>query len=79
MSSPLSIGSTVKLLSGISRTDLRLEPKIEGHFGVIGHSMPILGLGVYQNRGDTVVSACLAAFKAGYRCVVQRLSGSVDY
>ena len=35
--------------------------------------MPILGLGVYQNRGDTVVSACLAAFEAGYRCVVQGL------
>ena len=36
--------------------------------------MPILGLGLYQNRGETVVSACLAAFEAGYRCVVQGLS-----
>jgi len=34
-----------------------------------GHSMPLLGLGVYQNRGETVVSACLAAFEAGYRHV----------
>jgi diketogulonate reductase-like aldo/keto reductase len=40
--------------------------------------MPLLGLGVYRNRGETVVSACLAAFEAGYRCVVRRLSQWTD-
>jgi hypothetical protein len=32
--------------------------------------MPLLGLGVYQNGGETVVSTCLAAFEAGYWCVL---------
>jgi diketogulonate reductase-like aldo/keto reductase len=32
-----------------------------------GYEMPLLGLGVFQNTGDTVVSACLAAFEVGYR------------
>lgn len=31
-----------------------------------GHSIPLLGLGVYQNRTECY-SACLAALKAGYR------------
>lgn len=34
-----------------------------------GFEMPLLGLGVYLNTGDTVVPACLAAFEAGYRHV----------
>jgi hypothetical protein len=29
--------------------------------------MPLLGLGVYRNTGASVISACLAAFEAGYR------------
>jgi aryl-alcohol dehydrogenase-like predicted oxidoreductase len=32
-----------------------------------GYTMPILGLGVFQNPGASVVSACLAATEAGYR------------
>ncbi|PVF95086.1 Aldo/keto reductase [Serendipita vermifera] len=32
-----------------------------------GYSMPLLGLGVYQNTGPTAISACAAAFSAGYR------------
>jgi diketogulonate reductase-like aldo/keto reductase len=31
--------------------------------------MPVLGFGVYQNTGASVVPACLAAFEAGYRHV----------
>lgn len=30
-------------------------------------NMPLLGLGVFQNRGSSVVPACMAAFEAGYR------------
>lgn len=29
--------------------------------------MPLLGLGVFQNTGSSVISASLAAFSAGYR------------
>jgi hypothetical protein len=32
-----------------------------------GHEMPLLGLGVFQNTGSSVVPACLAGFEAGYR------------
>jgi Aldo/keto reductase family len=32
-----------------------------------GYSMPLLGLGVFQNPGASVVPACLAATEAGYR------------
>lgn len=32
-----------------------------------GHPMPIVGFGVYQNRGEGCYSACLEALKAGYR------------
>lgn len=32
-----------------------------------GFSMPLLGLGVYQNTGQSVIDACVAAFAAGYR------------
>lgn len=32
-----------------------------------GHAMPLLGLGVFQNTGASVVQACLAGFEAGYR------------
>lgn len=31
--------------------------------------MPRLGLGVYQNRGDSCVAACTAALEFGYACV----------
>lgn len=31
-----------------------------------GHSLPLLGLGIYQNSTDCY-SACIAALKAGYR------------
>jgi hypothetical protein len=34
-----------------------------------GFSVPQLGLGVYQNKGESAVTACLAAFEAGYRHV----------
>ena len=34
---------------------------------VSGVKIPSLGLGVYKNTGDTVVSACLAALESGYR------------
>lgn len=32
-----------------------------------GTKIPSLGLGVYKNTGETVVTACLAALEAGYR------------
>ena len=32
-----------------------------------GYSMPLLGLGVFQNPGASVVPACIAATEAGYR------------
>ncbi|PVF95088.1 Aldo/keto reductase [Serendipita vermifera] len=32
-----------------------------------GREMPLLGLGVFQNTGSSVVPACLAGFDAGYR------------
>lgn len=32
-----------------------------------GYSMPLLGLGLYQNSGPSAVAACTAAFSAGYR------------
>ena len=32
-----------------------------------GTKIPSLGLGVYKNTGETVVSACLAALEAGYK------------
>jgi len=31
--------------------------------------MPLVGLGVYQNAGQSVVDACMAAFEVGYRYV----------
>jgi diketogulonate reductase-like aldo/keto reductase len=32
-----------------------------------GYTMPLLGLGVFENPGASVVPACLAATEAGYR------------
>ncbi|KAH7105230.1 Aldo/keto reductase [Auriculariales sp. MPI-PUGE-AT-0066] len=56
--SELNLQSTARLLSVlIPSSSLILE---------LGRTIPLLGLGVYQNR-DNCASACLAALKAGYR------------
>lgn len=42
----------------------------------VGYNMPRIGLGVWQNKGESCLTACVAAIEHGYRCVS---SSSEDY
>lgn len=66
----LTLSSTIKLNSGTSSAeDCEIRQfsssSLLGCFK--GYDMPLLGLGVYQNTGESCTTACIAALKAGYR------------
>ena len=64
MSGALNLETTAELSSGMSLFSHFLG---YANLSVTGFTLPLLGLGVYEN--DDCVPACLAALKHGYRCV----------
>ena len=67
--SSLTLASTIRLTSGPDRSSCPDDAKLT-LIVQKGHTMPLLGFGVYKNF--TTKESCLEAFKAGYRYVCNR-------
>lgn len=68
---PLTIVSTFKLTSGpLLSLTLVVTPCLSSEKNLIGHLIPLVGLGVFENTGPSVAEACLTALEVGYRYVL---------
>jgi hypothetical protein len=62
--SSLRFQSTIKLNSGAIDGEEAVEL---ADIASVGNEMPRIGLGVWQNTGESCLTACVAALKYGYR------------